>query len=258
MLLTGDREGYYADFEDATGLLVTCLAEGFAYQGQIAPHLGRARGEKSGHLPTTSFVVCLQNHDQIGNRAMGERLTMLADPAALRAATAMLLLAPFVPMLFVGEEFASRSPFLFFTSHNEELAALVDAGRREEFKSFAAFRDAARRALIPAPNDPATFEASKPERTDPAHAEWMASLLRLRREQVTPGLPGCRSLGAKALAEGAVRADWRLGDGQTLTILMNLGTTTVELAPADRRALFATPGATAARLPPASTVVLLA
>lgn len=258
VLLTGESEGYYEDFQDATALLARCLAEGFAYQGQLAPHLGRERGEPSGHLPTTAFVVCLQNHDQIGNRAMGERLTTLADPAALRAATAVLLLAPFIPLLFMGEEHASATPFLFFTSHNDDLAKLVDAGRREEFKSFAAFQDESRRALIPAPNDPATFDASRPAATDPAHAGWMASLLRLRHDHIVPGLPGCRSLGATVLAQGAVRAEWALGTGQTLTILLNLGAGTIETTPADRAALYATPGATAARLPPASAVVLLA
>ena len=257
VLLTGESEGYYEDFQDATALLVRCLSEGFAYQGQLAPHLGRPRGEPSGHLPTTAFVVCLQNHDQIGNRAMGERLTTLADPAALRAATALLLLAPFIPLLFMGEEHASTTPFLFFTSHNEDLAKLVDAGRREEFKSFDAFQDEARRARIPAPNAPSTFTASVPARSGPDHAEWMTALLRLRHEHIVPGLPGCRSAGAEALGQGAVRAAWTLGTGQVLTIVLNLGQTVVETAPAVRTALFATPGATAARLPPGSAVVLL-
>ena len=210
VLLTGESEGYYEDFQDATALLARCLSNGFAYEGQFAPHLGRNRGEPSGHLPTTAFVVCLQNHDQIGNRAMGERLTTLADPAALRAATALLLLSPFVPLVFMGEEWASASPFLFFTSHNEDLAGLVREGRRAEFKSFAAFQDEQRREMIPDPNAEATFKASIPERTDPSHAEWMASLLRLRRDRIVPGLPGCRSLGAEALGrrrgEGRVAA----------------------------------------------------
>src|SRR5262249_60124942 len=99
---------------------------GFAYQGEPSRHRGaRARGSPSGHLPPTAFVLFLQNHDQIGNRALGERLTVLADPAALEAATALLLLCPQVPLLFMGDEVASRSPFLFFTDHNEQLAAAV-------------------------------------------------------------------------------------------------------------------------------------
>ena len=261
VLLTGDSEGYYEDFQDATGLLARCLEEGFAYQGQLAPHLGRARGEPSGHLPPTAFVVCLQNHDQIGNRAMGERLTVLAEPGALRAATVLLLMAPFIPLVFMGEEHASTSPFLFFTSHNEELAKLVDEGRRAEFKSFSAFQDEARRAAIPAPNAEETFAASKPARTDPEHARWMAELLRLRAAHVVPGIPGCRSAGATVLAPGAVRAAWRLGTGETLTVLLNLGARTVEASAAAGAVLHATPGTEwegeRGRLPPGAALVLL-
>ena len=257
VLLTHETEGYYEDFQDATALLARCLSDGFAYQGQLAPHLGRKRGEPSKHLPPTAFVVCLQNHDQIGNRAMGERLTALAPRPALDAATALLLLAPSIPLLFMGEEWASASPFLFFTSHNEELAGLVREGRRAEFKSFAAFQDEKRREMIPDPNAESTFTASIPERTDPGRAEWMAGLLSLRREHVMPGLPGCRSLGTEVLADGAVKAAWKLGNGKTLTILINLGAEPVETEPSGRTMLFATPGATAAKLPPSSTVVSL-
>jgi maltooligosyltrehalose trehalohydrolase len=257
VLLTGETEGYYADFQDPTAKLARCLAEGFAYQGDFAPHLGRPRGEPSGYLPTTAFVICLQNHDQVGNRALGKRLTELANPAALQAATALLLLSPFIPMLFMGEEYASRSPFQFFTSHNEELAELVRIGRREEFKHFAAFQDEEQRKKIPDPNDPATYERSRPEATDPGHAEWVRSLLSIRQEHIVPGIPGCRSLGASVLAEGAVRADWAMGTGQVLTILLNLGKQHVEQEPVGRQMLFATPGATAAVLPVSSAVVLL-
>jgi maltooligosyltrehalose trehalohydrolase len=257
VLLTGESEGYYEDFQDATNQLARCLADGFVYQGEVAPHLDRARGEPSAHLPPTAFVTCLQNHDQIGNRAMGKRLTELASPEALRAATALLLLSPFIPMLFMGEEYASRSPFQFFTSHNEELAELVREGRREEFKHFAAFQDAEQRKQIPDPNAVSTYERSRPEATDPAHVEWVRSLLHIRHAHIVPGIPGCRSQGASVLAEGAVRADWTMGTGQVLTILLNLGTAPVEQQPVGRQMLFASPGATAAILPPSSVVVLL-
>lgn len=261
VLLTGESEGYYEDFQDATGLLARCLAEGFAYQGQPSPHLGRPRGEPSGHLPSTAFVVCLQNHDQIGNRAMGDRLTTLARPEALRAATAMLLLSPFIPLMFMGEESASATPFLFFTSHNEELAELIRIGRRGEFKAFAAFQDEAKRAQIPDPNAPSTYEASRPEATDPMHADWLAAVLRLRHERIVPGIPGCRSTGAAVLGRGAVRGAWRLGTGQVLTVMMNLGEAPVSVDPPGREPIFATPhsilGANDTVLPPNSTVVLL-
>jgi len=256
VLLTGESEGYYEDFQDTTRLLADCLASGFAYQGQISPHLGRPRGEPSGHLPTTAFVVCLQNHDQIGNRAMGERLTTLADPQALRSAMALLLLCPFVPMLFMGEEYAARNPFLFFTSHNEDLAKLVREGRRAEFKHFAAFQDEARREAIPDPNAPKTFDASVVDQADPAMFTFVQDLLALRRQHVIPGIPGCRSLDVDVLAPGALRAEWRLGTGQRLAITLNLGHETASSASPAGGVIFANPPGTAlAGMPPGSIVV---
>ena len=256
VLLTGESEGYYEDFQDATSLLADCLGNGFAYQGQVSPHLGRPRGEPSGHLPTTAFVVCLQNHDQIGNRAMGDRLTTLANPQALRAATALLLLCPFVPMLFMGEEYAARNPFLFFTSHNENLAKLVREGRRAEFKHFAAFQDEARRAAIPDPNAPSTFDASVVDKADPATFAFVQGLLALRRQRVVPGIPGCRSLDAKVIAAGAVHAEWQLGTGERLAITLNLGQETASSeAPVGGIVFSHPPGTELAAMPPGSIVV---
>ena len=256
VLLTGESEGYYEDFQDATSLLADCLANGFAYQGQMSPHLGRPRGEPSGHLPTTAFVVCLQNHDQIGNRAMGDRLTTLADPQALRAATALLLLCPFVPMLFMGEEYAARNPFLFFTSHNEDLAKLVREGRRAEFKHFAAFQDDARRAAIPDPNAPATFDASVADKADPAMFAFVQELLALRHKHVVPGIPGCRSLNVEVLGTGAVQAEWRLGTGRRLAITLNLGHEAASSEAPPGGTVFAhPPGTELAAMPPGSIVV---
>ncbi len=256
VLLTGESEGYYEDFQDATALLADCLANGFAYQGQVSPHLGRPRGEPSGHLPTTAFVVCLQNHDQIGNRAMGERLTTLADPQALRAATALLLLCPFVPMLFMGEEYAARNPFLFFTSHNEDLAKLVREGRRAEFKHFAAFQDEARRAAIPDPNAPSTFDASVADQADPAMFAFVQDLLALRHKHVVPGIPGCRSLDVEVLGTGAIQAEWRLGTGRRLAITLNLGHEPASSGvPAGGTVFAHPPGTEPAAMPPGSIVV---
>ena len=256
VLLTGEGEGYYEDFQDATSLLADCLANGFAYQGQMSPHLGRPRGEPSGHLPTTAFVVCLQNHDQIGNRAMGDRLTTLADPQALCAATALLLLCPFVPMLFMGEEYAARNPFLFFTSHNEDLAKLVREGRRAEFKHFAAFQDEARRAAIPDPNAPSTFDASVADKADPAAFTFVQDLLALRHKHVVPGIPGCRSLNVEVLGTGAVQAEWRLGTGRRLAITLNLGQEAASSeGPAGGTVFAHPPGTELAAMPPGSIVV---
>ncbi|WP_158744714.1 malto-oligosyltrehalose trehalohydrolase [Acidisphaera sp. L21] len=221
VLLTGESEGYYEDFDDPIHRLARAMAEGFVYQGEVSKHSGKPRGEPSAHLPTTAFVICLQNHDQIGNRAMGERLTQLAEPGALRAATVLLLLSPFVPMLFMGEEVASTAPFLFFTAHNDELAELVREGRRAEFKHFAAFQDPERREKIPDPNAPATFRASVPELT--GDSSFITKLLAVRAASVVPGIPGCRSAGVTVLGHAALVARWRLGTGATLAIAINLG-----------------------------------
>jgi maltooligosyltrehalose trehalohydrolase len=224
VLLTGEREGYYEDFQDPIHQLARSMAEGFAYQGEISPHRGKPRGEPSRHLPTTAFVICLQNHDQIGNRAMGERLTELADPQALRAATALVLLAPFIPMLFMGEEFESRTPFLFFTDHNKDLAELVRTGRRDEFKHFAAFQDPERLERIPDPNATETFAASIPDFSLAERgSDFHRSLLALRRARIMPGIPRCRSAGVTVLSGTALLARWRLGTGELLSIACNLG-----------------------------------
>jgi maltooligosyltrehalose trehalohydrolase len=228
-LLTGETQGYYGDFcTDATAKLARCLGEGFIYQGETTRR-GEGRGEPSGHLPPTAFVAFLQNHDQTGNRAFGERLISLADPDALRAATTLLLLSPMVPMLFMGEEWGARQPFLFFTSHHGELAERVREGRRNEFAEFGDFASEEQRARIPDPNAASTFDASRPDftaRSEPGHAEWLAlhrALLALRHAEIMPRLEGSQALGAQPIADKAVVARWRLGDGRVLRIELNLG-----------------------------------
>lgn len=228
VLLTGEREGYYADFvEDATPRLARCLGEGFIYQGQHSRH-GRARGEPSGHLPPTAFVAFLQNHDQTGNRALGERLSVLADPEALHAAT-LLLLSPMVPLLFMGEEWGSRRPFLFFTEHHDELADAVREGRRSEFADFAAFNDEAARERIPDPNARQTFEDSIPDfdaRETPPHDQCLEryrALLALRHREIVPRLEGAAAIRAEVLGDKAVVARWQMNDDSHLVIALNLG-----------------------------------
>jgi maltooligosyltrehalose trehalohydrolase len=233
VLLTGETEAYYQDYRDQpTEKLARCLSEGFAYQGQLDRH-GQPRGEPSGHLPPSAFVLFLQNHDQIGNRAFGERLNRLCPPQALRAATALLLLSPMIPLLFMGDEWAAEEPFLYFTSHHGELAEAVRQGRRAEFSAFAAFTDAERREQIPDPNAPATFEQSRPALEPLQHNPWTAlyrHLLQLRREWIVPHLPGSRALGAEVHAHGALTAQWLLGNGSQLRIDLNLGTHDIPLA----------------------------
>ncbi|GBQ62379.1 malto-oligosyltrehalose trehalohydrolase [Ameyamaea chiangmaiensis NBRC 103196] len=230
VMLTGEDESYYAGFSDNSAQgLARVLSEGFLYQGEHFAPRGHARGMPSADLPPTAFVMFLQNHDQIGNRALGERLSTLADPHALKAAYALLLLSPQIPMLFMGEEWGSRCPFLFFTSHNAELGAIVREGRRKEFADFSHFSDPARRETIPDPNAESTFLASVPtaaERDLADHRAWIATtttLLTLRRTHIVPRLAGARSLGARALGSSAVLAGWRLGDGARLSIAVNLG-----------------------------------
>lgn len=228
VLLTGETGGYYADYAPAPAdALARALAEGFVYQGEASTHRGgRARGTRSADLPPTAFVAFLQNHDQIGNRAFGERLTTLARPKALRAAIALLLLCPQVPLVFMGEEAGATEPFLYFTDHRPELAARVREGRREEFAQFPEFADPQKRARIPDPNAPQTFARSRPTFDGPSARAWnslYASLLALRRKAIVPRLSGTRAIGAEAIGKAAVVARWRMGDGATLTIATNLG-----------------------------------
>jgi maltooligosyltrehalose trehalohydrolase len=237
VLLTGESEGYYIGYTDKTAArLARCLSEGFIYQGEASPFAdGKPRGEPSSHLPPTAFVLFLQNHDQIGNRAFGERLTALAPQPALLAATALQLLAPHIPLLFMGEEFGARQPFLYFTDHQTpELADAVRNGRRQEFAKFSAFSDPAKRERIPDPNDEQTFLDSIPQPTN-SDANfwryWITSLLSVRHSKIIPRLAGSRAIGAEAIGAAAVVARWRMGDGKAMTMAINLGDVVVPLAP---------------------------
>ncbi|ASU38822.1 malto-oligosyltrehalose trehalohydrolase [Herbaspirillum sp. meg3] len=233
VLLTGETGGYYADYAiQPAEKLARCLREGFIYQGEPSPYRdNELRGESSVELPPTAFVLFLQNHDQIGNRARGERLTALADPAALRAAQALLLLSPQIPMLFMGEEYGAAQPFYYFTSHaDEKLADAVRTGRRKEFSRFPEFADPAALDALPDPNSFSTFMASIPEpvapEEDASAGQWMGwcyRLLLIRREAITPYLPGAIALDAQAIGPAAVYARWRLNNGTVLCITINLG-----------------------------------
>jgi maltooligosyltrehalose trehalohydrolase len=262
VLLTGESEAYYRDYADAPAeRLARCLASGFAYQGERSPNLGHPRGTPSSDLPTTAFVAFVQNHDQIGNRAFGERLTCLADPHALRAAIALVLLCPQIPMIFMGEEIGTRSPFLFFTEHHDELADAVREGRRNEFRNFAAFQDAAQRARIPDPNDAATFRASVPQPPGDGF-DWPGfyrDLLAVRARHVVPRLDGARSIAARVIAPAAVLASWRMADGAQLTIAANFGDGACSIdVDANARVIATTAPYVAGTLPGRATIVLLA
>jgi maltooligosyltrehalose trehalohydrolase len=262
VLLTGEDGAYYQDFADRPAeRLARCLGEGFIYQGEGSPnHDGKPRGKPSAHLPPTRFVAFLQNHDQVGNRALGERLPLLTDAARLKAATALLLLCPQIPMLFMGEETGSRSPFLFFTDFHDELAVAVREGRRKEFAKFPAFADPEQRETIPDPNAVATFEASRAAPGGDA-VEWRdfyRSLIAIRRDRIMPGLARAATAGAATLGDKAVCARWTLGDGATLTLALNLGDEPVAIDAPDATPI-ATVGAgrVADMLAPASLVAWL-
>jgi malto-oligosyltrehalose trehalohydrolase len=220
VIATGENDGYYADFptqgeRSALWLFGRALAEGFAYQGEASAYReGRPHGEPSTVLSPLAFVAYTQTHDQVGNRAFGERLVHLADEARLRALTACVLLAPSVPMLFMGEEFGAPSPFLYFCDYQGDLARAVTEGRRSEFRRFARFADAQERASIPDPNGAATFERSKLDwsarRREP-HAHWLAfysRLLRLRREHIVPLLPDVSSGRFQLNGDGGLHVAW--------------------------------------------------
>lgn len=236
-LLTGEREAYYEDYcDEPTKKLARVLGEGFIYQGQTNRH-GNTRGEPSGHLPPHAFVLFLQNHDQVGNRAMGDRLITLTDDRSLRAATAVLLLSPMIPMLFMGEEWGSRQPFLFFTDFHDELADAVREGRRNEFAEFGAFNDPEAREQIPDPNALSTFERSRPDfdaASTAEHGQWYAlhrRLLALRADEITPHLLDARAIGTEIRGEAAVTARWAMGKDRVLRIDINLSDSDLTLLP---------------------------
>ncbi|MGE9763317.1 malto-oligosyltrehalose trehalohydrolase [Pseudomonas sp. PDM20] len=233
VLLTSENEGYYVDYSHTPiEQLCRCLREGFTFQGET-DYRGVARGEPSGQLSPQAFVAFLQNHDQVGNRALGERLTALAPREHLRAACALVLLSPMVPMLFMGEEWGEQQPFLFFTDYQGELARAVTEGRREEFRRFSRFSSPGAAAWIPDPNDYQTYVASRP-RPEQGDDTWRAhcrQLLALRQRWLTPHLPGSRALDAQPLAERALSAKWRLGDGSLWRIDLNLGSDDVAIEP---------------------------
>jgi maltooligosyltrehalose trehalohydrolase len=240
-ILTREREGYYADYaDDATRYLARWLAEGFVFQGEpMAYRDGRARGSSSRHLSPTVFVNALQNHDQIGNRALGDRLIDHADPRALDAAYALLLLVPQIPMLFMGEDWGSHRPFQYFTDYDGDLGAAVRDGRRREFARFAAFS-----GDIPDPNALSTFEHSRPDfdARETTFRERIRELIALRREHVIPRLAGARSLGGRVIGDLAVDARWRMGDGRTLRIAINFGKAEAKIDDAGAPPFFASDG----------------
>ncbi|RAN81277.1 malto-oligosyltrehalose trehalohydrolase [Bacillus sp. SRB_336] len=234
VLLTGERHAYYADFATRPiEQLALVLRDGFAFQGQ-ADRRGVSRGEPSGDLPPSAFVLFLQNHDQVGNRPFGERLSTLAAPAALRAAVALVALSPMIPLFFMGDEWGCTTPFLFFCDYTGELAEAVRQGRAAEFSEGPA--SGAQRDL-PDPNARSTFQASVPrvEEADVAlsWSEWFAQLLAKRRRQLCPALRGAHAIDCEVIGNAALLARWRLGDGSVWEMALNLGSVPATLPSSD-------------------------
>ncbi|MCX4187690.1 malto-oligosyltrehalose trehalohydrolase [Methylophaga sp. OBS4] len=233
VLLTSESDGYYMDYtDDPIHHLGRCLTEGFAYQGEPSRYRDdRPRGEASHHLPPTAFVCFLQNHDQVGNRAFGERMARLAEPAPIRAVLALLLLSPSPPLLFMGQEWGCVQPFAFFCDFSPELATQVAVGRQQEFARFPQFNNPQWRKRIPNPQDPATFEQSVLDWDAcnlPLHRQWLAlhrELLTLRRHEVIPRLYNIanQQKSYSRLSERALSVRWILGDGSELLLIANLG-----------------------------------
>jgi maltooligosyltrehalose trehalohydrolase len=230
--LTGESSGYYRDYAGTPGAhLARSLASGFAYQGEASRHRqGRRRGEPSGELPPTAFVNFLQNHDQIGNRPLGDRLTALAPADALEAALAVTLIAPMPPLLFMGEEWGATQPFPFFCDFSGDLAAAVRRGRKAEFKdSYERLGGAWPDPLAEETFRSAVLDWSAPEREPHRRRlDLVRQLLQVRSSEIVPRLAGIR--GARARAErmqgGVMMAQWQLGDGSSLRLLANLAAET--------------------------------
>lgn len=247
VIATGETDGYYADFaDDVWTQLGRALAQGFAYQGQPSAQTGNPRGSPSGHLPPAAFIDFLQNHDQTGNRAMGERLTKLADPRTLELMSAMLLLSPHIPLLFMGEEHGDEQPFFFFTDFEGELACAVRDGRRREFAGFAGF--SGQMQEIPDPNEAATFAASRPDwsaadkEKGRRHLERTRKLLALRRDRVVPLLHVAGPNAGRVLIvdDGLIGVDWRLGKS-TLSLRANYSDRNCKVPAAPGEILWADP-----------------
>lgn len=230
VLLTDESDGYYRNYADRpVEHLARVLAQGFAYQGEVYPSEGRQRGERSSMLPPAAFVSFLQNHDQVGNRACGERLVQIAAPERLRAALAVLLLSPQIPMLFMGEEYGAAQPFLYFCDYQGELAKAVRDGRRNEFAAFGAFAEECQRQTIPDPNARETYLASQLDASDCArspHREWLAytrELLSLRTNRVVPLIPSIVAGAAEyQTGDRMLTVKWPLTGGRTLVLQANL------------------------------------
>ena len=233
VLLTGEGKGYYRDYGDRDTMVSRAMAEGFAYQGEPSAHRsGARRGEPTLGLPATAFVNFLQNHDQIGNRALGERLSELTRSEALEAALAVLLLAPSPPLLFMGDEWGAVERFPFFCDFKGKLADAVREGRRKEFaEAYAELGSEVPDPLLEETLRSASLDWSA--LTRPLHRERLAMVCRLfavRKANIVPLLPALVPGASRAsLQDGLLDARWPLRDGRALTLSANLSDRAVSI-----------------------------
>lgn len=266
--LTGEHDGYFADYTPGANGIARCINRGWLYEGQVVARTGTARGAPADALAPERFVYCVQNHDQVGNRALGTRLTHDVSVDAFCLASALLLFLPMTPLLFMGQEWGASTPFQFFTDHDAELGALVTEGRRREFAHFAAFADPAQRATIPDPQARATFERSKlrwDEREAEPHAtilDLYRALLAFRRDDSLMRVPQERA-GIEAESHGellAVRRTSAYG-AEVRVLLANVGTVPASYADlpwhtGDMRTVLARGTTEDGRLLPAGFIIL--
>ncbi len=219
--LAGDSDGYYRDFDGTTESIAKTIRDGWFFNGQYARHSERGRGTRPDGLSYESRVFCIQNHDQIGNRAFGERLSSQISYPAYLAASALLLFAPEVPLLFMGQEWAASEPFLYFTDHNKELGRMVTEGRRKEFEHFSAFADEARRETIPDPQKVETFQRSKLDwsarqgQMQAACLSWYRDLLHVRKYL----LSNFEFRSCQALNEKMLHLQWESAGGRVAIVV---------------------------------------
>jgi maltooligosyltrehalose trehalohydrolase len=227
--LLGEHEGYYEDYQGMLAEVAQVIQQGWLFEGQSSRHWGdRPRGTPARDRPAPQFLYALQNHDQVGNRAFGDRLHHRLDLDRYRVVSALLLLLPYTPLLFMGQEFAASTPFQYFTDHNAELGRLVTQGRRKEFSAFSAFADPTLAATIPDPQQESTFARSK-LRFEETEAEPGASLsrlysalLRLRRTDPVLRVPDRRLLGSRTVGPNLLLVR-RGDDARTRLFVANLG-----------------------------------
>jgi malto-oligosyltrehalose trehalohydrolase len=229
-IATNEQEAYYQDYEiETAGQMARALATGFVFQGDYSRHRSREVGDRSAHLPPTAFVHFIQNHDQIGNRAFGDRLRALSSARAYDCMQAILLLSPQIPLMFQGDEFGDPNSFCFFTDFHGDLGKAVSKGRKEEFKYFSAFEDERAGEVFPDPNDEATFLASKLDWSQLSRPiqrrrlQVTQELLSARRAVVIPLLEkvsgGC---GSASVDGRALAVTWKLRADKTYHLFANL------------------------------------